>query len=63
MPSFTPPAYTPLRITVRSLRAQHDGAEILVGVVLEDGEHREQKSLFMMQKQERVWQKKSDIRL
>lgn len=34
-----------ISITVRSLRAQHDGAEILVGVVLENGEQREQKSL------------------
>lgn len=38
-------AREPLTITVRSLRAQHDGAEILVGVVLENGEYREQKSL------------------
>ena len=36
-----------LTITVRSLRAQHDGAEILVGVVLESGEHREQKNLIL----------------
>lgn len=35
----------PITITVRSLRAQHDGAEILVGVLLESGELREQKSL------------------
>ena len=38
-------AREPLTITVRSLRAQHDGAEILVGVLLENGEYREQKSL------------------
>ncbi|MBQ8432776.1 MAG: RecX family transcriptional regulator [Clostridia bacterium] len=36
---------TPITITVRSLRAQHDGAEILVGILLESGEQREQKSL------------------
>ncbi len=35
----------PLTITVRSLRAQHDGAEVLVQVLIENGEHREQKSL------------------
>lgn len=40
-------AHEALTITVRSLRAQHDGAEILVGVVLENGEHREQKSLLL----------------
>ncbi len=31
-------------MTVRSLRAQHEGAEVLVSVLLENGEHREQKS-------------------
>ncbi len=36
---------TPLTITVRSLRSQHEGAEILVGILLESGEHKEQKSL------------------
>ena len=35
----------PLTITVRSLRAQHDGAEVLVQVLIENGEQREQKSL------------------
>lgn len=35
----------PLTVTVRSLRAQHEGAEVLVGVLLESGEHREQRSL------------------
>lgn len=40
-------AHAPLTITVRSLRAQRDGSEILVGVVLENGEHREQKSLLL----------------
>ena len=38
------PTQNPLTITVKSLRAQHDGAEILVSVLLEDGEHREQKN-------------------
>lgn len=32
-------------ITVRSLRAQHDGAEILVSIWIERGDQREQKSL------------------
>ncbi len=41
------PSYSPLTITVRSLRAQNDGAEILVGVLLENGEHREQKNLLL----------------
>ena len=36
---------TPLTITVRSLRSQHEGAEILVGVLLESGGNKEQKSL------------------
>ena len=36
-----------LTVTVRSLRAQHEGAEILVGVVLENGEHREQRNLLI----------------
>ncbi len=36
-----------LTITVRSLRAQHEGAEILVGILLESGEHREQKNLVL----------------
>ena len=30
---------------MRSLRAQHEGAEVVVGVLLESGEYREQKSL------------------
>ncbi len=41
----------PLHITIRSLRAQHDGSEILVGVVLENGEHREQKNLPLTMEQ------------
>lgn len=36
---------TPLTITVRSLRSQHEGAEILVGVLLESGGNKEQKNL------------------
>ena len=35
----------PLTITIRSLRAQHDGAEVLVGILLENGAQKEQKSL------------------
>ncbi|MBQ9773242.1 MAG: regulatory protein RecX [Clostridia bacterium] len=38
-------ASLPVTITVRALRAQHDGAEVLVQVLLDNGEHREQKSL------------------
>ena len=41
----------PLTITVRSLRAQNDGAEVLVQVLLESGEHREQKSLPLTMEQ------------
>ena len=41
----------PLTITVRALRAQHDGAEVLVQVLLENGEHREQKSLPLTMEQ------------
>ncbi|MBE6629034.1 MAG: regulatory protein RecX [Ruminococcaceae bacterium] len=37
--------HTPLTITVRSLRSQHEGAEILVGVLLESGGNKEQKNL------------------
>ncbi|MBE6554049.1 MAG: RecX family transcriptional regulator [Ruminococcaceae bacterium] len=44
-------AQEPITITVRSLRAQHDGAEILVGVVLESGEHREQRNLLLTTEQ------------
>jgi len=39
------PTQGALTITVKGLRAQHEGAEILVSVVLENGEHREQRSL------------------
>ena len=35
----------PFTITIRSLRAQHDGAEVLVGVLLESGVNKEQKTL------------------
>lgn len=34
-----------LVISIRSLRAQHDGAEMLVGIQLESGENTEQRSL------------------
>ncbi len=44
-------AQAPITITVKSLRAQHDGAEILVGVVLESGEHREQRNLLLTTEQ------------
>ena len=41
----------PVTITVRALRAQHDGAEVLVQIVLDNGEHREQKSLPLTMEQ------------
>lgn len=41
----------PLTITVRALRAQHDGAEMLVQLLLENGEHQEQKSLVITTEQ------------
>ena len=41
----------PLTITVRALRAQHDGAEVLVQVLLDNGERREQKSLPLTMEQ------------
>ena len=42
---------SPLTITVRALRAQHDGAEMLVQLLLENGEHQEQKSLVITTEQ------------
>ena len=42
---------SPLIITVRALRAQHDGAEMLVQLLLENGEHQEQKSLVLTTEQ------------
>lgn len=41
----------PLTVTVRSLRAQNDGAEVLVQVLLENGEHQEQRSLPLTMEQ------------
>ena len=41
----------PLRITIRALRAQHEGAEMLVQLLLENGEHQEQKSLVITTEQ------------
>ena len=41
----------PLTITVRSLRAQNDGAEVSVGILMECGEHREQKNLLLTMEQ------------
>ena len=43
--SFDLPVQSELKITVKGLRAQHEGAEILVSVILENGEHREQRNL------------------
>ena len=42
---------SPLTITVRALRAQHEGAEMLVQLLLENGEHQEQKSLVITTEQ------------
>ena len=44
-------ATSPLTITVRALRAQHEGAEMLVQLLLENGEHQEQKSLVITTEQ------------
>ena len=41
----------PLTITVRSLRAQHEGTEVLLQVLLENGEQKEQKSLILTTEQ------------
>ena len=41
----------PLIITIRALRAQHEGAEMLVQLLLENGEHQEQKSLVITTEQ------------
>ena len=40
-----------LTITIRALRAQHEGAEMLVQLLLENGEHQEQKSLVITTEQ------------
>ena len=42
---------SPLTITVRALRAQREGAEMLVQLLLENGEHQEQKSLVITTEQ------------
>ena len=49
--SYSVSTSLPLTITVRSLRAQHDGAEVQVQVLLENGEHREQRSLLLTMEQ------------
>ena len=49
--SYMTAVNAPLIITVRALRAQHDGAEVQVQVLLENGEHREQKSLLLTMEQ------------
>ena len=40
-----------MTVTVRSMHAQNDGAEILVRVILEDGEHREERRLLLTMEQ------------
>ncbi len=44
-----------LSITIRALRAQNNGSEVSVGVVLESGEHREQKNLIVTMEQYCEW--------
>lgn len=46
-----PPNDSALTITVRALRAQHDGSEVQVQVLLENGEQQEQKSLLLTMEQ------------
>lgn len=41
----------PLTITLRSMRARHDGAEVLLQILLENGEHKEQKTLVLTTEQ------------
>ncbi len=45
------PTHGGVTVTVRGMRAQNDGAEILVQVLLDNGEHREQKSLLLSTEQ------------
>ncbi len=40
-----------LTITVRALRAQHEGAEVMVQVLIENGEQKEQKNLLLTMEQ------------
>lgn len=44
-----------LKITIRHLRAQNNGAEISVGVLLENGEHCEQKNMIVTTEQYTEW--------
>ena len=41
------PATLPITVTIRSLRAQNEGAEVALQVLLESGEHREHKTLVL----------------
>ena len=43
------------KITIRHLRAQNNGAEIAVGVLLENGEHCEQKNMIVTTEQYSEW--------
>ena len=45
----------PLRITIRHLRAQNNGTEISVGVLIENGEHCEQKNMTVTTEQYSEW--------
>ncbi len=45
------PATGELTITVRALRAQHEGAEVMVQILIENGEQKEQKSLLLTMEQ------------
>lgn len=45
------PATLPITVTIRSLRAQNEGAEVALQVLLESGEHREHKTLVLTMEQ------------
>ncbi|MBR2721730.1 MAG: RecX family transcriptional regulator [Clostridia bacterium] len=45
----------PLTISIHRLRTQNNGSEVLVGVVLESGEHREQRNLVITTEQYCEW--------
>ena len=47
--NMTPSPY--LTVTVRSLHAQNDGAEVALRILLESGEHREEKRLLLTMEQ------------
>ncbi len=46
---------SPVRISIRHLRAQNNGTEISVGILIENGEHSEQKNLIVTTEQYTEW--------